>query len=314
MQTPSEILIYNGFPFHYEMIGFILDFCNKNKIIATVINRTINDEWLELYKQKYVFNSLPELPSCDNLKRFIFVLVLTDDDPTFPESYINNNNNIVCIDHMNINRRPSIKCHIPISAFEPSATNYALPIFDFIDYETKMNKLSQHNKPIITIIGDSSFPYHKDSLSIINNLHEFDVIIINRRIPKECLSYLELFNIYLFENISAIRMFELLALSNYVCYIPNNTENSISQYNNRAISASIPISFTTGCKLILPKKMNEFLQLDSVVEYSFDSPFTLDTNPTLVKTFIERNRLLQIRDNTLRATQLRIMERTGDVA
>jgi len=295
----KKILVYNGFPFHYEMIGFILDFSDKYNIDITLVNKIMNNEWIELYKKKYKFKYLNIIPSVEELNDYHIILLLTDDDMSFPNSLINNKT--VCIDHYYKNRRPEINYHIPIIPFNENISNYALPIFEYIDYETKIKILSENKRPIITFVGDSTISDNISSLSIINNLHEFDIYIINRRIRNK---NIKLPNIYLFENISTTKMFELFISSNYICFIPNNSAKSIVHYNCQSMTAAMPISFSTGCKLIIPKIMNKYLKLNSIVEYKPETPFSLDTNPSLLKTFEERNRLLSIRDNSIFAMNL----------
>ena len=142
----NKILVYNGFPFHYEMIGFILDFSNKYNIEVTLVNKIMNSEWIELYKQKYKFEYLDILPSKEELNNYLIILLLTDDDMSFPNSLINNKT--VCIDHYYKNRRPQINYHIPIIPFNENISDYALPIFEYIDYETKIKILSK-NKDLL---------------------------------------------------------------------------------------------------------------------------------------------------------------------
>ena len=287
----KEILVYNGFPFHYEMFGFILDFCNKYNIDVTIINKINDNSWLDVYRAKYKFNSLETLPPYDELNYYLFVLLLTDDDISFPDSYITRN--VVCIDHMNKNRRPLIEYHIPIAPFNDIDNTYAFPIFEYINYETKIESIKKNNRPIITFLGNSSIPHYlSDINAYISNISDFDIYIINRTINNT----INLPNIYLFENISAMEMFKLLTSTNYICYIPNNTHNSINQMQNLAISACLPLSFSTGCKLIIPKEINKFLKLKSAIEYTANCIFHLDTNPELIEIFKERENLINIRD------------------
>ena len=290
----KKILVYNGFSFHYEMIGFILDFSNKYNIDITRVNKIMNYEWFELYIKKYKFKYLNILPSIEELNDYLIILLLTDCDMSFPNSLINNKT--VCIDHYYKNIRPEINYHIPIIPFNENISNYALPIFEYIDYKTKIKILSKNKRPIITFVGDSTISDNISSLSIINNLHEFDIYIINRRIRNK---NIKLPNIYFFENIPATKMFELFISSNYICFISNDSIKAMLHYNCQSMTAAMPISFSTGCKLIIPKNMNKYLKLNSIVEYSPETPFSLDKNPSLLKTFEERNRLLSIRDNSI---------------
>ena len=287
----KEILIYNGFPFHYEMIGFMLDFCSCYNIDVSIVLKFIDTSWIELYKLKYNFNVLQSLPS--ELDTYLFVLILSDDDISFPESIINKN--IVCLDHHYKNRRDSIKYHIPITPFKNNEKIYTLPIFNYLNYDTKINLLTKNKRPIISFIGNGSLHQDMDELSIINNIDDFDIYIINRNIPE---NYIKSPNVSFFKNVSGLEIFELLTSSTYICYIPNNINNSLLQKEYCGIS-SIPISFTTGCKLILPIEINKFLKLTSIIEYSFGSKLILDKNPSLLETFKEREKLSIIRDNSI---------------
>jgi mannosyltransferase OCH1-like enzyme len=287
----NKILIYNGFNFHYEMIGFILDFCKKYEIGATLVLTCMDKSWVELYKTKYTFDVLATLPK--DLDYYLFVLVLTDDDISFPNDLINEN--VVCIDHFYTNRRINIKHHLPITPFNDTIESFTLPIFNYISYHDKINLLTR-KRPIISFVGNSSIPSAVSSFRFIDNFDEFDVYIINRSIPK---NYIKLPNVFLFENISAEELFKLLSKSTYICYIPNNSINSQLQMNCQSISASIPISFTTGCKLIIPSNMNKYLRLTSIIEYSIDSRVILEKMPSLKETFQERDHLMKIRDKSL---------------
>jgi hypothetical protein len=202
----------------------------------------------------------------------------------------------VCIDHYYKNRRPKVKYHIPIAPFEEDIKLYALSIFKYINYDDKINILNKQLRPIITFLGINTLPKDINTLLIIENISDFDIYIINRTIPKE---YINLPNIYLFENIAANELFELLIKTTYMCYIPNDFINAHGQKKCELITSNIPISFTTGCKLILPRCMNKYLKLQSIIEYSNEDKLILDKNPSLINTFDERERLITIRDESI---------------
>ena len=288
----NRILVYNGFPFHYEMIGFILDFSKKYNIQIDLLLKHLDNSWIDLFKTKYMFNVLDCLPN--NLDNYLFVLLLTDDDTSFPDNIINEN--VVCIDHYYKNRRSIVKHHIPIAPFKEDINLYAFPIFNYINYEDKLNILNKCSRPIITFLGNSTLPENIDIFNNIDNIGDFDIYIINRDIPK---NYITLPNLFLFENISATLLFEILTKSTYICYIPNNSVNAQMQKNCQSISASFPISFTTGCKLIIPEYINKFLKLNSIIEYSSKNKLILDKKPSLIETFNEREKLINIRDNSI---------------
>jgi len=290
----KEVLIYNGFSYHYEMFGFILDFCNVYDIEATVVNIKKNDDWFDLYKQKYNFKYLDKLPPSNELDDYLFVLLLTNIDTSFPNDYITSN--VICIDHDLNNERPLIKYHLLTAPFKQNM-NYALPIFEYINYETKIEILKKNNRPIIAFVGGNSIPSNLSKLSKIINIDKFDLYIINRHISKKLYSS-KLPNVYFFENISAIKMFELLTKTNYICYYTANSKSHL-QINNKVITACVPLSFSTGCKLIIPKKMNKCFQFKSIITYNKYGKFYVNESPSLLDTFEERNQLIQTRDINL---------------
>lgn len=280
----NKILVYNGFPFHYEMVGFILDFCNKYNIEVTVVLKIMDYSWINVYKSKYDFTILESLPS--DLDHYLFVFILTDDDTTFPDNLINENT--VCINHFYKNRRPLIKYQIQIAPFYENIHLYSLPVFTYINHNDKINIIRKKIRPIISFVGYHSLPDDMNSINI-DNINDFDIYIINRVIPK---NYIQLPNVFLFENISTDKLFTLLLESTYIY-------NYEFQKNFNSISASVPLSFTTGCKLILPKNVNNYFKFTSIIEYSYETKIKLDKTPSLMETFIEREKLLAIRDNSI---------------
>jgi len=293
---PIKILAYNGYPFHYEMCGFILEFCSKNNIEIDLYLKHMDESWIELYRKKYVFNVVDVLPC--NLQDYLFVLLLTDDDTSISENMISEN--VVCIDHYYKNRRPLIKHHIPIAPFQEDIKLYSFPVFEYINYEDKIKLLSNKQRPIITFLGFSTIPYDNNTiLSLIDNTSDFDIYIINKQLHEYYKYYVNLPNIFIFENIPATKLYELLTESTYICYIPNGSINCDMQRQCHTITSSMFVSFTTGNKLIIPKDLNKFLKLSSIVEYSYGDKLILDKTPSLIETFNEREKLIHIRDNSI---------------
>lgn len=290
----KRILLYNGFPFHYEMFGCILDFCNKNNIIPDIFNKCISEEWISVYSSKYTFNTIYKI-IIKEANSYFCIFLLTDDDMTWADEELLTRNT-VCIDHWYKCRRPSVLYHVPITKFNENIMNYVLPVFEYVDYSTKLQVLEKQKRPIITILGSSSLPVYSDFFHQISNIEEFDIYIINRYIhdvPKA-------WNIYTFADISAPKMFELLISSTYMYYYPSGNTKSLYQLLNYEMTSTLPMSFTCGCKCILPRQMNIHLKLKSVIEYEFiPGSILLDKTPSLVDTFKEREELIKIKDTTI---------------
>jgi len=285
-----KILVYNGFPFHYEMLGFILDFGKKYNIDIDVVNIVNNDdfkEWLVFYKMFYDFNIYYTLPEYRD--HYALILLLTDDDYSFDDIYINNT--VACINHTYQNRRPKIINQISITNFHNQKL-FLFPVFDAIDYKSKLLNMRGQYKPIIIILGSSCISADR-IYDIINNPEDFHIICINRHKLTVITSFLFL------ENLSAGQMFALLKKTTYVIWLPCESGNSDWQSTNKSISGCFHLSFSTGCKLITQKHSCANLNTKSIIFYDNKTTLTLDNAPDLKDVFTDRLNLINTRDKTL---------------
>ena len=230
----NKVLIYNGFPFHYEKIGCILDFCKHFSIEVEIIV-THQSSWIDFYKTKYEFTMLHEIPSDYN--HYLFVFLVSGNDPTFLLHFINEN-------IVSFNQNERIKNHID-----------ALPIFRYITLNDKLSALKTQSKPVISFMDSSP------DLSFINNLNDFNIYIINKHITGRY----NLPNVFLFEDVSASKLFELLTHTSYLC-----------------AEDWLPISYSTGCKCI-----------------SKSHNITLEKEPSFFELFNKREELLHSRDKSI---------------
>ena len=92
-----KVAVYNGFPFHYETIGHLIEYCKDRQHELTVYSKTENTwGWFEYYgiEPKPV-----EEYSHEGHDR---VILLTDDDWSFP---VTPDEKIICIEHVDFQRR-----------------------------------------------------------------------------------------------------------------------------------------------------------------------------------------------------------------
>jgi len=291
----KSAIIYNGLNWHYEMFGFILDYCNNHNINVIVVNKTNDIEsssWFEMYKQKYNFKLLSTLPT--NLYNYNFIILLTESDNTFPNKLIHNksiNNKLIAVKHTLSNMNPLIKHKIYMTNYKKNKESYLLPIFNYISLKDKQHIIIR-NKPIIVVLGQSCF--NLDSIpEIILNYNDFKIIAINRTFISTNISYIEYH-----QNVKAVNLFSILSKATYVLWINNKTRDSNIIQNNNMMSGSFPISFTTGCKLILHsnmKSVNSYLK--SIIYYN--NKIKLKKYPNIKSVFSDRRTLVKIRNKTL---------------
>ena len=287
-----KILLYNGFPFHYEMFGCVLDYAKKYNLDVDIVNtREDTNKWFSFYQKYFTFNLYKDLSVID-INCYKSVILLTDNDFTFPKELVSEN--IICINHFHKSRRNDIKYQLPITKFNEDIDNYCFPIWNCITHEEKLNALKQNNKPIVTLIGASNIHHLNYIKNIIKNYQEFEFILINRNIPNNTPDFIKTY-----KNLSTVELFNVLKQTSYVLYLSSNTKNSVHQKNNRAISGSFPLAISNGCHLIIPTDMIKPLNLNSIIYYDIHNPIELNKESNLDIVFYDRYLLNNVKDNSL---------------
>jgi hypothetical protein len=92
-----KVAVYNGFPFHYETIGHVIDYCKLRGHELVVYSKVENSwGWFDYY------GIMPLPVEKYNHKEFDHVFLLTDDDWSFP---LTPDEKIICIEHVPYQRR-----------------------------------------------------------------------------------------------------------------------------------------------------------------------------------------------------------------
>jgi hypothetical protein len=100
-------------------------------------------------------------------------------------------------------------------------------------------------------------------------------------------------NIFIYNNCLTSIMLNILNISHYVlCFNINKTEH----YALKAISGSIHLSFSFGCKLILPEVWNFFYNFKSCLTYKKNQKLTLEKEINIDSIYDENNELIQHRN------------------
>lgn len=106
-----KIAVYNGFHFHYETIGHVLEYCNLRGHELVVYSKTEkNWGWFDHY------GITPLSVEKYNHKDFDYVFLLTDDDWSFP---VTPDEKVVCIEHTSYQRRSGNIKRITFSKSRP---------------------------------------------------------------------------------------------------------------------------------------------------------------------------------------------------
>ena len=255
-----KIALYNGFPFHYEMFGYFIEYCVSKNILLDIYTETKdNMDWLKFYLLTFPKNSfkLKKKEEYNPDNDYTKIILLTDDDPNFKDTWINEK--VICIDHDQTNRRKKVDIHIG-TRFYPDRPHleWALQVYKIFDIDEKI-KISENN---VIIMGNNARHFKSEYINKIKNFEKYNFIFIDRFIDDYLSNHFrELKNISIYNRISTIDMINLLKKSKYVFI--SDTEDKIKQ----RISASIPLALNCLCTMIIPKEINKFYKFKSVIEY-----------------------------------------------
>jgi len=257
-----NIAILNGFHFHFEMFGYIIDYCNKKKFKLDIFMHLNTDlGWVEFYKNELITNKnikFIDIKSYSSENNYDKIILTTDDDTYVSGETINEK--YICIDHYINLRRPTITTHISTRFFKNrSHVDWIIPVYRSLNLERKIIIA----EPIVLCIGRFC---PKNMEEFKNNFENFDntnFIFIDRYINDIKSIYNNYKNITCINRIDASNMIKLLNMASYVLITEENEDHI-----NKSMSGAIPLAFNSLCNIIMPEKMNENYKFKSVITYN----------------------------------------------
>jgi hypothetical protein len=168
----KALAIFNSFPFHYEMFGFILNFAKRNDYTVDIFtNFDMSLGWIEFYKNMFedvvTFFHFNEYSKTN---KYVLTFVTTDDDINFKPEWVNNK--VICLNHYYKIRNPNYKHYLNIANFICSPLEYVIPCYSLIQKEEKDVKQIE-----ICVIGGGNI--YTNNYHIINRMTANSPITIN---------------------------------------------------------------------------------------------------------------------------------------
>lgn len=269
LKKNKKVAIYNGFPFHYEMIGYLLYYClDKNMDVVVYCCLDKSNGYNELFKEIFEKNNFEY--RCISLfdsekEQYDFYILVTDDDFSFKTDDENINNKTIRIDHVNLIRRPEInKCIATRPFFNGLVRPWALPCYPLISLNNKLDIVKNNNKneTHVLILGND----HKYHTTIINRLyseHPIFLHAVSREMDESKFSNLnENITLKIYKDINTSELFRIAVNCDYLL-----TDCTNIDYENRKMSGSIPLSFSILLPLIISKQTNSHYQFENVIEF-----------------------------------------------
>ena len=274
----KKIAIFNSFPFHYEMFGYIIEYCKKHKYKLTIFTNTDNSlGWLEFYNSHFssdVFDfEYKTINEFEELKeQFDVIFVTTDDDYAFKPEWINER--CISINHHYTIRRPEYKYNLATRLFIDNIRDWAIPCYQILNIYDKQNMFESDIN--IAIIGS----YNGLKSNIINRLESNNKITLHI-----CGRYSN--NININPNITVnhylkIDTMELICLLKKCDYILTDCSNNDDHIKGYGMSGAIPLAFSTLTPLIISKQNNNMYKFKNVIEFDYDVEDKIIINKSLI--------------------------------
>ena len=298
INNKMKVAIFQGWDIrHFEMLGYILDFCYKFSLEFVLFSPEFKD-WKPYYDK--VFNKDIEWKVISEFRpmEFDYIFLVTDDDPFFKDEWVEESpNKIICIDHWTGKiRRENVLVHVNTRyATKYNNMFWALPTYPVIKtVEDKQQIISTNKRIQVVCIGYNSTPKSSDNLrGIFTNFDEIDFHIVNHYIHYR---YDDVINIKEYVDASVEVMTDLLRKADYVLCLQNNNQKD---YIHDTMSAAIPLAFNFGCRLIMPASWKDSYKYTSPIQYTYsETTLTLTSiNSHAIQNVLqERDRLIAYRN------------------
>lgn len=292
-----KVAIYQGFPFHFEMIGYVIDYCMTHGHTFTVFSP--QSDWIECYER--IFKQPVTFVDTHLLKpdSYDMIFLLTDDDRSFHEDWLKlHARKVICIDHHFQIRRHAAIHHVGTRFFPDSPRPWALPCYAVMCASQKKQVLKEQNgsldKIVVTCIGESSVVSDVETYKRLLGLEfkNMELHLINRHArTKPCKEK----NVFIHTQCPTPKMLAILERTTHVLFLPCAAKN----YERQCISGTIPLAFNYVCQMILPHSWQEQYHFDSVMSYNPHHVLRLDMEDyldNLNAIVLERDRLVDHRN------------------
>lgn len=296
----KNIAIFNSFPFHYEMYGYIIYYCFYNKYDLTIYTEDKHDMgWFIFYNSlfnnygnKYNFDFIHYTCFEKSLQNnnYDLIFLTTDDDPNFEVRWMTER--VICINHYYICRRVDWFHCIGTRPFCENLINWAIPCIPVFDTYTKITNIDNEFMHIAIIGGGVKNKTSYDT-NIINRLvcsKKIKIHIFSRVVKCEFNDINDNIEIKKYEYSTAQDMYSILLRCSYILTDIDNVMNT--HRSGHTMSGSVPIAFSSLSKLIITKQNNVFYRFGSVKEYDLNTNeniFLEDVTEEMVN-LVERER------------------------
>ena len=281
--TPPVVTmaIYNGFRFHHEMFGCLLQYCKLHGYTPTVYSEDEPYKWKEFYESMFPAMSWKHCSAfASECSQYAYIVLVTDDDKTFTYT----GKNVICIDHHYTNRRPTIEAanHIATRPFAMNYRTWGLPCYPIVA------SVAEKKATGIQIVLLGNHFYIAKQINRLRSSEPITLHIVCRKLPSDFVKTLDkAYTVHVHSDIPTHTLLAILKQSKYVlCDVTTHIDHT----NGLSMSACIPMAFSTLNTLILSTKNN------ALYKFSSAQTFVLDSNDPIVITDIDEQQYQRVYD------------------
>lgn len=258
----KKIAAYNGFDFHYEMYGYILDYCKSRNYSLTIYSDNTNNlGYIDFYKSLFDVVDLKSISQFqEDRYDYDAIFLLTDDDFSFPTEDAKINRKTICIDHLQEIRNPVFETHVATRPFAKKRP-WALPTFPILTSREKMENMKEKEEDIIVFLGHTPNTHNKDVLQRFVSTRKIRLIVISRNNESRITGLP--YPVEYYSDLSTKELINILRRASYVITDITNHKD----YTHELMSGSIPLAFSTLTPLIMSKATNEYYKFNNVIEF-----------------------------------------------
>lgn len=257
----KKIAAYNGFDFHYEMYGYILDYCKSRNYSLTIYSDNKNNlGYIDFYKSLFDFDLQSISQFQEDRYDYDVIFLLTDNDDSFPTEDAKINRKTICIDHLHEIRNTAFETHVSTRPFAKERP-WALPTFPILTSGEKMENMRDKEEDIIVFLGHTPNAHNKDVLQRIVSTRTIRLMVISRN-NESSITGLP-YPVEYYSDLSTEELINILLRASYVITDITNHKD----YTHELLSGSIPLAFSTLTPLIMSKATNEYYKFKNVIEF-----------------------------------------------
>ena len=266
-----NIAIYHDEDIHFEMLGYLIDYCYNYDIIPHIYSCfTTGTHIGETYARWYdsFFNKQLEWRTDNILNSDIdydIVFLVTDDNPRYnliKDRYLNKT---ISIEHW-YNSRNDVPIKVGTRRFfNRFEKTYAMPCYSIISEQEKLELLRSKNRLQVVFVGRFNFP-SSFTLAFFNHFEDIDFHVIIWNMKPSYTKFLKSVpNLFIHIEIDTVEMMNIMKESHYVFFNPSYIEG----YSAHKTSATLHLAFSTLVKPIIPKQWNANYGFNSnlIIEY-----------------------------------------------